>query len=85
LRGECLKRAKNGYKLSRVGSILPIATEHEFWDAGEGDAANNCYSANPGPSGRPKRQKPNTVSEGNNSTKDEKRAREAAVNSAAAE
>ena len=69
--------------LGRVGPISPIATEDEFWNASEGDATNNCYGANPFPSGRSKRQKPKTVSKGSNSTKDEKRASEAAVGAAA--
>ena len=69
--------------LGRVGSISPIPTEDEFWKACEGDAANNCYGANPFPSRRSKRQKSKTVSEGGNSTKDEKRAREIAVHAAA--
>ncbi len=69
--------------LGRVGSISPITTENEFWNAREGDTANNCYGANPFPSGRSKRQKSKTVSKGSNSTKDEKRASEAAVGAAA--
>jgi hypothetical protein len=69
--------------LGRVWSISPIATENEFWNAGEGDTANNCYGANPFPSGRSKRQKSKTVSKGSNSTKDEKRASEEAVDTAA--
>ena len=69
--------------LGRVGSISPITTENEFWNAREGDTANNCYGANPFPSERSKRQKSKTVSKGSNSTKDEKRASEAAVGAAA--
>jgi hypothetical protein len=69
--------------LGSVWFISPIMTENEFWNACEGDTANKCYGANPFPSGRSKRQKPKTVSEGSNSTKDEKRASEAAVDAAA--
>ena len=69
--------------LGRVWSISPIATENQFWNAGEGDTANNRYGANPFPSERSKRQKSKTVSKGSNSTKDEKRASEAAVDAAA--
>jgi hypothetical protein len=68
--------------LGRVWSISPITAENEFWNAGEGDTANHCYGANPFPSGRSKRQKPETVSKGSKSTKDEKRASEAAVDAA---
>ena len=74
-----------GVGLGRVWSISPIATENHFWNAGEGDTANNCYDANPFPSERSKRQKSKTVSKGSNSTKDEKRASEAAVDAAASE
>jgi hypothetical protein len=66
-----------------VWSISPIATENEFWNISEGYTANNCYGANPFPSERSKRQKSKTVSKGSNSTKDEKRPSEAAVNAAA--
>jgi len=62
---------------------LSIPTENEFRDAGESDTANNCYVANPFPSGRSKRQKSETVSKGSDSTKDEKRASEPAVDAAA--
>ena len=72
-----------GVGLGRVWSISPIATENQFWNAGEGDTANNRYGANPFPSERSKRQKSKTVSKGSNSTKDEKRASEAAVDAAA--
>ena len=48
--------------LGCVWSISPIATENEFWNASEGDTANNCYCANPFPSERSKRQKSKTVS-----------------------
>ena len=69
--------------LGRVWSISPIATENEFWNAGEGDTANNCYGANPFPSERSKPKKSKPVSEGSKSTKDKKRASEAAVDAAA--
>ena len=69
--------------VSRVWSISTIATEKQFWNAGEGDTANNCYGANPFPSERSKRQKSKTVSKGSNSTEDEKRASDAAVDAAA--
>ena len=69
--------------LGRVRSISPIATQNQFWNAGEGDTANNCYDANPFPSERSKRQKSKTVAKGSNSTKDEKRASEAAVDASA--
>ena|SRR5215831_12985734 len=69
--------------LDRVWSISPIATENEFWNAGEGDTANSCYAANPFPSERSKRKKSKPVSEGSKSTKDKKRASEAAVDAAA--
>jgi hypothetical protein len=69
--------------LGRVRSISPIATENEFWNAREGDTANNCYGANPFPSGWSKPEKSKTVSKGSNSTKDEKRASEPAVNATA--
>jgi hypothetical protein len=83
-----LKSHRNGVvgfidRLGRVWSISPIATENEFWNAGEGDTSNNCYGANPFPSERSKRQKSETVSKGSKSTKDEKRASEAAVDAAA--
>ena len=69
--------------LGPVWSISSIATENEFWNASEGDTANNCYGANPRPSGRSKRQKPKTVSKRSNSTENEKRASEVTVNAAA--
>ena len=69
--------------LGRVWSISPIATENQFWNTGEGDTADNCYGANPFPSGRSKRQKSKTVSKGSNSSQDEKRACEATVDAAA--
>ena len=69
--------------LGRVWSISLIATENQFWNASKGDTANNCYCANPFPSERSKRQKSKTVSKGSNSTKDEKRASEAAVDAPA--
>ena len=69
--------------LGRVWSISLIATENQFWNAGEGDPANNCYGANPFPSERSKGQKSKTVSKGSKSTEDEKRASEAAVDAAA--
>jgi hypothetical protein len=69
--------------LGCVWSILPIATENEFWNAGERDTANNCYGANPFPSEWSKRQKSNTVSKRSKSTKDEKRAGEVTVDAAA--
>jgi hypothetical protein len=69
--------------LGRVWTISPIATENEFWNAGEGDTANNCYGANPFPSERSKREKSKPVSEGSKSTKNKKRAGEAAVDAAA--
>ena len=69
--------------LGPVWSIWSIATENEFWNASEGDTSNNCYGANPFPSERSKRQKSKTVSKGSKSTKDEKRASEAAVDAAA--
>jgi len=69
--------------LGRVWSISPIATKNQFWNAGECDTANNRYGANPFPSGRSKRQKSKTVSKGSDSTKDEKRASEVAVDAAA--
>ena len=55
--------------LGRVWFISPITTENEFWNAREGDTANNCYGANPFPSRRSKRQKSKTVSKGSNSTR----------------
>ena len=70
-------------RLGCVWSISPVATEDQFWNAGEGDPANNCYGANPFPSERSKRQKSKTVSKGSKSTKDEKRASEAAMDAAA--
>ena len=69
--------------LGGVWFISPITTENEFWNTREGDTANNCYGANPFPSERSKRQKSKTVSKGSKSTKDEKRASEAAVDAAA--
>src|SRR5262249_2954796 len=69
--------------LGRVWSISSIATENEFWNAGESDAADNCYGANPFPPRRSKRQKSKTISEGGNSTEDEKRASEVTVDAAA--
>jgi hypothetical protein len=71
--------------LGRVWSISPIATENQFWNADEGDTTDNRYGANPFPSERSKRQKSKTVSKGSNSTKDEKRASEAAVDATASE
>jgi hypothetical protein len=60
-----------------------MPTENKFWNAGESDAANNCYGANPFPSRGSKWQKSKAISEGSNSTKNEKRAREIAVHAAA--
>jgi hypothetical protein len=69
--------------LGPVWSISSIATENEFWNASEGDTANNCYGANPFPSERSKRQKSKTVSKGSNRTENEKRASEVTVDAAA--
>ena len=66
-----------------VWSISSIATENEFWNASEGDTPNNCYGANPFPTGRSKRQKSKTVSKGTNSTENEKRTSEVTVDAAA--
>ena len=68
--------------LGPVWSSSPITTENEFWNASEGDTPNNCYGANPFPTGRSKRQKSKTVSKGSNSTENEKRASEVTVDAA---
>jgi hypothetical protein len=73
----------SGEWLGRICSISSIAAKNKFWNAREGDTANNCHGANPFPSGRSKGQKSKTVSKGSNSTKNEKRASEAAVDAAA--
>ena len=71
--------------LGRVRFIATIAAKNKFWNPTKRDCANDCHGANPFPSGRPKWKKSKPVSEGNNSAKDEKRAGEQTVNSAAAE
>jgi len=68
--------------LGPVWWVSSIATENEFWNASEGDTPNNCYGANPFPTGRSKRQKSKTVSKGSNSTENEKRASEVTVDAA---
>ncbi len=60
-----------------------MPAENEFRNGAEHDRANNYYVTNPFPPGRPKRQEPNTISQGSNSTENEKRAREVTVNAAA--
>jgi hypothetical protein len=69
--------------LGHTRSISPIPAEYELRNATERDRANNRYVTNPFPSGRPKRQQPNTISQGGNSTDNEKRAGEVTVNAAA--
>jgi hypothetical protein len=55
-------RCHSAIGLARVWSISPIAAENQLGNASEGDTANNCYGANPFPSGGSKRQKSKTVS-----------------------
>src|SRR5262249_48758305 len=71
--------------LGRIRSVWPIAPENKFRNATERDRANNCHGASPSPSGWSKRQKSKPIPQGGKSAKDEKRPREKAVNSAAAE
>jgi hypothetical protein len=80
---ESAIRCQSAIGLARVWSISPIAAENELGNASERDPANDCYSANPIPSGRAKRQESDPISEGSNSAKNEKRASEVAVDAAA--
>jgi len=79
---ESAIRCQSAIGLARVSSISPIAAENQLGNASERDPANNCYSANPIPSGRAKRQESDPISEGSNSAKNEKRPCEDAVNAA---
>jgi hypothetical protein len=76
-------RCQSAIGLARVSSISSIAPENQFGNASERDRSNNCYTANPIPSGWAKRQESDPISEGSNSAKNEKRPCEDAVNAAA--
>ena len=80
---ESAIRCQSAIGLARVWSISPIAAENQLGNASECDPANDCYSANPIPSGRAKRQESDPISEGGNSAKNEKRPCEDAVNAGA--
>jgi hypothetical protein len=67
-----------------VWSVSPIAAENQLGNASKRDPANNCYRANPLPTGWAKRQESKSVSERSNSAKNEKRPGEEAMNAAAA-
>ena len=73
-------RCQSAIGLARVYSISPIGAENQLGNASERDPANDCYSANPIPSGRAERQESDPISEGSNSAKNEKRPCEDAVN-----
>ena len=69
--------------LGHTSLVSPIPAENKFRNATEQDRANNCYVTNPFPPGRPKRQEPNPISQGNNRAENEKRTREVTVDAAA--
>jgi hypothetical protein len=62
------------------GAFSPIPTEKQLRDATKKQGANDCSSADPLPPGRSKRQKPQAISQGSNSAKNEKWSCEEAVN-----
>src|SRR5437762_1875462 len=62
------------------GVVSPIPTEKHLRNATKGQGAHDCSDSDPLPARRSKRQKPEAITEGNNSAKDEKWPRKAAVN-----
>jgi hypothetical protein len=69
--------------LGRAGSAPSISTEKQFGDPSERYCSDDCSEANPAPPGWSKRQKPEAVTQGCKSAKDEKWSCEAAVNTTA--
>jgi hypothetical protein len=64
------------------GVFSPIPTEKQLRNATKGQGANDCPDADPFPSEESERQKPEAITEGSNSAKDEKWSRKTTVNPA---